>query len=247
MTSEKHRNNWKYVTEFFFISFSAFLGVFFGLLADRFVEAQRNHEEEKRYIERLDGDLALSIESTNKNIDFMKRQAEYLQTILEVLRSEKCKNIVLNDKQKRDFANGFYHIGKLVNYPTLFTGTIDEMISTGKMHVITNEKIRKEIFELFSTIQGVKAIDTLKNLRHSRPIIHVESRIEFRIETPIKWIDDIKPNMVKFELKNLCEDTEFRAALSASQYHTNGTIDFVENRLTDLQYLKTLVEKQRVN
>lgn len=103
------------------------LGIFAGLQVDNWNEERKARAEERDYLLRLSEDAPDSIAQGQWGRDFILRSADRAGVVLQAL--EKCS---VDPDSRLDFANGLYHLGKLLP-PYMLTGTIDELRSTGKL------------------------------------------------------------------------------------------------------------------
>lgn len=200
------------------------LGVFLGIQVDAWNQQRIARAEEADYLARLLSDVDDSIALTDYYIDFMTSAAERATVVLRSL--ERCS---VAEAERVDFANGLYHLGKLAP-ATLSRGTIDELLSTGKLGILSDDAVREalaamlavhgEFAPLFSQAEG-------RTLPH---VNYVDANVVFRIEGPARGNTILQWEEFAIDLDRVCRDRRFHSAVAAVRNYTYDVVTW--NRAT---------------
>jgi len=209
------------------------IGIFIGLQADDWNRARLQQAEENEYLTRLAGDLRYSIVETKRQIDWTSGHAAQGPRIMASLDS--C---LLPDDVQSDFANGLYHIGK-ISPVYLVRSTIDELRSTGKLALISNVELRRQINNTIQEYEDSRDIlDDLRG-RMAPQVNYVDSQVGFRISEAIGGSGEMEFANLIMDFATLCKDRRFYMAVAAA---TNYSWDEVDLSSTTLSALEDLVE-----
>ena len=85
------------------------VGVFLGIQVSNWNEGQREQKLVRGYLQRLNEDFSLSIAGTERTRAFLTTNVENLGVVLGSLR-----DCAVADEQRDRFANGLFHMGKLI-------------------------------------------------------------------------------------------------------------------------------------
>lgn len=184
-------------------------GVFIGFQLDNWNEARKNRAEEHQYLLRLYDDMSATIEQTKSSIAFMRKNADRAGVVLRDLKA--CR---IPDVDGVDFANGLYQLGKLYA-PILVRGTIDELQSTGKMFILRDVGLRRQINETVQTYEDLLNVWPQALGRLNSKVSYVDRVVAYRIEGPHDGGIDIALADVEFDLDSLCTDRRFYTAVAA--------------------------------
>ncbi len=190
-------------------------GVFIGLQVNNWNADREARSGERRYLERLREDVAVSVEQNEWRLSFMQRQVRYSTLALE--RLESC---IIPPEDRDAFANALHHVGKSLP-PVLIRGVINELNATGNFQIIQNEQLREAITKAIEAIETSDLIFTTVLMRGTPHVAYVESQLEYRISAVRSGADDIVWGDIKFDLEALCGDQRFRSALSLSRAYVN--------------------------
>ena len=213
-------------------------GVFIGMQVNTWNSERQARAGEQKYLERLNQDLAVSIEQNEWRMAFMERQNRYSTLALE--RLEVC---AVQEEDRVAFANAFYHVGKSLP-PILVRGVINELNATGNFQTIQNVALRDAITKATEAIETSDLIFSTTLMRANPHVVYVESQLEYRISAARNGSVDIAWDEIAFDLETLCADNRFRSALSVSQAYTNDMLNNVIRTLDQQRELLTMIDAE---
>ena len=185
------------------------VGVFLGFQLESWNEARKERVEELEYLTRLYDDMSESIDGTQPNIDFMISHANKATVVLSSLSA--C-NIAPDEGQ--DFATGLFQLGKVVPAQLVSTA-IDELRSTGKLHILRNVELRSRIQEMQARYQGAISIFSQIEGRLLPHINYVDSVVSFDIDGPISGNSEMPLDKLRMDFQSLCADRHFFNAVAS--------------------------------
>ena len=185
------------------------VGVFLGFQLESWNEARKERVDELEYLTRLYDDMSESIDRTQPNIDFMISHANKATVVLSSLSA--C-NIAPDEGQ--DFATGLFQLGKVVPAQLVSTA-IDELRSTGKLHILRNVELRSRIQEMQARYQGVISIFSQIEGRLLPHINYVDSVVAFEIDGPISGSSEMPLDKLRMDFQSLCADRHFFNAIAS--------------------------------
>lgn len=115
------------------------IGIFIGLQVDDWNQLRKGRILEREYLERLFSDLNGSIEDFVYYSNWDLRRLERQYVVLQSLRSG-----VLREEDRAGFADGLAMAG-IHNPPRRRWGTVEELISTGNISLISDVKFRSAL------------------------------------------------------------------------------------------------------
>lgn len=214
------------------------VGIFIGLQVNDWNEVRKARTQEIVYLERIVDDLFISIQATRANIDFQKEHAGRAVTVLDALKA--CE--IRTDAQ-RDFANGLYHLGKIS--PVAFARTtIDELRSTGKIAILRNADLRRQISQTVQNYEDHRAFISDLQGRLAPQINYVDRRVALRIRGPVGGAAEITWQDVEMDFQSLCEDRHFFNAVSAALNYTWDVTAANIQLADEMEALKLMVESE---
>ena len=211
-------------------------GVFIGLQVNNWNAEREARNGERRYLERLREDVAVSIEQNEWRLSFMERQDRYSTLALE--RLEHC---TIPPEDRDAFANALYHVGKSLP-PVLIRGVIDELNATGNFQIIQNDQLREAITRATEAIETSDLVFSTTLMRGTPHVTYVESQLEYRISGARSGADDIAWGDIRFDLETLCADQRFRSALSLSRAYVNDMTNSVTRARDQQSVLLGMIE-----
>ncbi|MFN3607812.1 MAG: hypothetical protein ACK4Y9_01990 [Hyphomonas sp.] len=214
------------------------LGVFIGMQVNSWNAEREARAGERRYLERLREDVAVSIKQNEWRIAFMERQNRYSTLALD--RLETCE---VPEQDRVSFANAFYHAGKSLP-PILLRGVINELNATGNFQTIRNEELRDAITKATEAIETSNLIFSNVLIRANPHVVYVESQLEYHITGARDGSVDIAWDEVAFDLGTLCADKRFRGALSVSRAYTNDMLNNVARTLDQQRELVKMIDAE---
>ena len=214
------------------------IGIFVGLQADDWNRARLEKVEEAEILARLADDLWSSAVETKSAINWMAGHAEQGTRIMASL--DACQ---LPDDAKSDFATGLYHIGK-ISPVYLIRGTINEIRSTGKLALISNVELRRQINNTIQEYEDGR--DILEDLRGrmASQINYVDSHIGFRIGEPIGGTSDMEFANLVMDFAALCENRRFYNSVAAATNYTWDHIGQNTRIAASLEDLAKMIEHE---
>ena len=216
------------------------IGVFIGIQVSNWNEAREARSEEHSYLERLLDDMQASIARNETQIAFMERHAGYARLVLNQL--DQCAV----DEDARDaFATGLFLIGKSLP-PVMVRGTVDELNTTGRFQYINNSELRRDLIRLIEYVEGLDRIFDTTLERAGPHTTYVESKVEYRFDTPVGGGENIRWENIKVDLDALCADQHFRNAVSAAHVYTNDMIFAGKDVLKRQRDIAGVIEKELV-
>ena len=188
------------------------LGVFLGLQANNWNEAQNDRQLERQYLERLHQDVVLSIEDNLVGKAWDDERARTQRVVLEILASG-----TLADEARADFDAGLIYFG-YHNTLTMRWATVEELRSTGKMGVIRDIALRDLLAQAEASFR-YRAAQTLtlteRIRRYREPIDRRFAPIEYdhRLNGPVSLSYDFDQLVADPEFYNMLAQIEFFASL----------------------------------
>ena len=129
-------------------------GVFIGLQVSNWNEQRAGEEQAKVLLKRLHNDLSNDLKAINAELDYLSVVRNYAMTAVDALNGE-------NEVSDEQFVIGAYQASQ-VNGAFSNRATYNEMLSTGQINLIRNEKLKSMIFGYytvdFSTIVMITKI-----------------------------------------------------------------------------------------
>lgn len=205
------------------------VGVFFGLQVNNWNGERVERLQELAYLARLKDDFVVSVRNEEDDIAFMRRHAGQATVILESL--ERCH---IDEKDQDAFASGLFLLGK-VNQGDLVRETVEELAFAGQYRLLRNAELRRELVELVRLVDEWQSVYPQIVSRLGAHLNYVDSQIVYLIDDAVSPAKDIRFDQVRFDLRSLCSDARFSAAVSTARVITHQIIS--GNQL--------LVERQR--
>lgn len=194
------------------------LGVFIGLQVDTWNQQRIQRAEEEGYLARLLSDIDDSIEGTEFYVDFMTSAAERATVVLRGL--DRC-SVPVEDRV--DFANGLYHLGKLAP-ASLSRGTIDELVSTGKLSILSSGDVREALSAMLAVYEEFVSLFSQAEGRTLPHVNYVDANVVFRIEAPARGNTILGWEDIDVDLATVCRDRRFYAAVAAVRNYTYDVV-----------------------
>ncbi len=214
--------------------FAVVFGVLLALQVNNWNEWRVERIEERKYILRLHADIDQSINTSRAAIAFMENHAARATVVLRSL--DACS---IETDDQLDFANGLFQLGKIVP-PYLADGTLQEMLSTGKMTVIQSLKLREEINNLLSQRRYVLSF---YNSLMDRVTSH-----QVYVDTGVRYFQpegqEIRFENLRFDLETICQDRRFYNSVSASQSLTFDAIYWNRMNINALESAAELISSE---
>lgn len=223
------------------------VGIFIGLQVDDWNEARKDRIDEAEYLERIAEELEISISRNASSVEFQQLHSNLGNTLLTAL--ENCR---LEEPERDNFATAIYLLAK--TSARAFNKTaIDELMSTGRMTIIQNIKLRQQMVQIIGTYSANAAHMLDVQQRMTPHINYVDSVAPIVISGPIGGGQGVSWDMLRADFQTLCKDkrfyNSFASALNYSWDVTHGLIVWGDqlkyvkkNILSELKLLKGNVQ-----
>lgn len=226
--------NWTAVVIDFLI---VVLGVFMGIQVQGWYENQREERQVTDYLHRLNDDFSLSIAGTERTRDFVQSNLRNLTIIVDSLRS--CS---LPQAQRDDFANGFFHVAKLI--PAQFVdGTLQELRASGRLLLLDHDELRDAINETVRENEYQERVWPALQQRGAQNRDHITSKLIVRLEGPINGFSNISWHQLEFDFEAACNDKVLQARLSDLQRMGYVNIDWLDRNITNFRSVRSALER----
>ena len=190
------------------------VGVFIGIQVNDWNAQRIEQSLEQEYLSRLADNLEESSDNTKRTNRRWIRRVGYLNLALKNL--NEC---ALADKDKSNFAEGMYHIGKFeMSY--LNDSTLEEMKSTGRSGIIRNRAIH-DVLDVVEREASYQERVEPQIIAHISPhLAYVKQRVSFEITSISDYNntsdDDFEySNIASYDFDMLCSDAKFIASVSS--------------------------------
>jgi len=227
--------NWAAITIEFVLLVA---GVFLGIQAQQWHMDWEELRLERVYLERIQRDIALSIETNELNISRLTGYSDGQTLVVESLR--RCA--LAEDKQDA-FADGISDIGKVG--PSVFVlNTVEEMLSAGQFSLIRNAAMRdvlnglardaKYQNNIFTTIHAqLGAATVTTSQRTLRTYVDHRGPLD-----PVAWSE------LDIDFAALCTDKRFQSAVSTVRYLTDAQISLNLRANASLETAKAVLDRK---
>lgn len=207
------------------------LGVFIGLQVANWNDDRKDQILEQEYLHRLHADMELSIARTERTRSFVADNTARLGLVLD--RLEKCE---LAEEDRDKFANGLNHAGKLIP-ATFVRGTLDELLSSGRIGLITNTQIRDRLNEAIREMAYLEGVWSSMNARLRGLFHYVDEKAVIRIadEERRHGFGSAKWEELEMDFAALCNDQKFRAAVNLPERLGYVNIDWLDRNLENFR------------
>ncbi len=211
------------------------VGVFVGIQAQQWHLAWEQRRLERVYLERIQSDIALSIETNELNITRLEGLSNGQALVVDSLR-----HCALAENRKDALADGVSDIAKVG--PSVFVlSTMDEMPSAGHFSLISNPDMRDALnglardakyqANIFTAICAqLAAATTITSQRTIR--IYPDQKTPF---DPVAW------NEMEIDFTALCNEKAFQSVLSNVRYLTDAQISLNSRAIDKLRQTKALL------
>ena len=151
-----------------------------------------------------------------------------------------------NRRTKNQFANGLFHLGKIV--PEQFLdGTLVELRSSGKLLLFKNSELRSAINETLREHNYLARVWPALQGRAQLNRDYVDSKVIYVIDRPIDGFSTITWSEIDIQFDQVCRDREFKARLSALKRSANVNIDWLNRNLVNFARVERLLKQELTN
>ncbi|MBT8473547.1 MAG: hypothetical protein HKP25_10005 [Marinicaulis sp.] len=207
------------------------VGVFIGIQVSNWNDARADRIAEKEYLSRLVIDSTASIELIDMRRDSLLEWARNVEALVAGLANGDRVAVAVHE-------DGLLQATRINRASPQFA-TITELISSGRINIIQDVKIRNAIAEAESEARNRDAyVDILNTGQKSLlPII----RTRFRLVTTGEDPDGFMDYRIEYDFDALAADDEFINALSQSANHLRVNAGWLNSVKTDMEKLRSLI------
>ena len=196
-------------------------GIFLGMQVTDWNEERKERQEENSYLQRLLVDMDRSLELQKHEVEVSSGQLDRIKYVIRVIEGDPNTSIKEFDKNLVQ--------GGVTRSMRLVKGTMNELVSTGRLATISNQSIRNAVIELIENFE-----------RGEKTIERVNVRFEpFKVEYHRYFIDrsynPLNKIPVDYDLEKLKKDETF-LLISHNVYQ----MMLIYNRFHTLSYERTL-------
>jgi hypothetical protein len=214
------------------------LGVFMGIQIQGIYQDRRDQAQVEDYLQRLHEDFSLSIKGTQRTKKFVTQNLNDLSVVISSL-----SNCAVANEQKDQFANGLFHLGKIV--PEHFLdGTLVELRSSGRLLLFKNVELRDAINEVLREHNYLARVWPALQRRARLNADYIDSKVIYAIDRPIDGFSSITWSEIDVQLEKACKDREFNARLSALKRSANVNVDWLNRNLVNFERVKLLLKQE---
>jgi hypothetical protein len=214
------------------------VGIFVGLQVDNWNEERKARAEEQEYLARLSEDAAGSLEQGQFMRGFIVDSADRAGIVLRALDS--CS---IDPADQEDFANGLYHLAKLFP-PYMVRGTIDELISTGKLTILGNTELRDRLNSTIREYERFSLIFDDAEARTQSHVAYVDSVVVYRISKPQSGNTEIAWSDIEVDLDAICHDRRFYTAVAAARNYAYDVASWHDATMQFIAEFKAAVDAE---
>jgi hypothetical protein len=214
------------------------LGVFLGIQVANWNAELIERREARDSMLRLQEDLGLSIQLTQSSIDFMADNARLADLALARLRA--CD---LPARDRDDFATSLYRLGKVT--PARFVRTtFDELRDSGKLRLIGNPGLRRDLTEVARLGEWYDKVFTLIAGRLEAHEAYIDGQVIFDVDGSIGGGGRIGWERLDMDFEVACRDRRFLAAVAASRNYTYDVLSDAAGMQARFEALLAKIEKE---
>lgn len=208
------------------------VGVFMGIQVQGWYQDQRDKKLITDYLHRLNDDFALSIAGTQRTKAFVRSNLENLTVVVDSL-----KRCHLPENQRDAFANGFFHMAKLI--PAQFVdGTLEELRSSGRLLLLKNDDLRVAINETVRENEYQARVWPALQRRGASNRDYISDYVIFWLDGPVDGFSNISWNLLEFDFEAACGDKVLHARLSDLQRISYVNIDWLDRNLRNFEHTR---------
>ena len=219
----REQNYYAVVLEFLIV----IAGVVIGFQITAWNQVRSDRALEQEYLQRLSSDLQGSLELMQDDIDLLNGWRANAEFTYEVLRQGE-----LLDDDRAAFDRGLI-VGHWLNYTRGRYATIDELVTTGRLTLITDPDLRTSISQLRSDIENIQRMIELISDRQNAVMGLIQTRIVMQ---------DMMEFQVHYDFEALVEDDAFINAYGNSTSYLSTNVFWLEQISESTRALKHKVD-----
>lgn len=233
LTKHVKDQNWLAVSIDFAI---VVLGVFIGIQVANWNESQREQTLLRGYLHRLNEDFSLSIAGTERTRAFLTTNQDNLGIVLNSLRA--C---AVTDEQRDEFANGLFHMGKLI--PAQFVdGTLEELRASGRLLLVKNAGLRDAINETVREYEYQARVWPAIQLRAGDNRSYITGSHIFWLDRPVDGFSNVSWNELEIDLLQVCKDRVLLSRVSDLHRMSSTIVSWLDRNLTNFRTVKHFLD-----
>ena len=238
LTEHLKQQNWTAVGIDFLI---VVLGVFMGIQVQAWYEGQREQKLVRNYLHRLNEDFSLSIAGTERTKTFVTSNLDNLGIVLRSLR-----DCAVADGKKDRFANGLFHMGKLI--PAQFVdGTLEELRASGRLLLVQNDDLRTAINETVREHEYQARVWPALQRRAASSRTYITDSFIFWMNRPVNGFSNATWSELEIDLMEACTDKTLLSRLSDLHRVSSTSIDWLDRNLNNFTNVKKLLDRELEN
>jgi hypothetical protein len=193
------------------------VGVFVGLQASNWNDERLERAQERDYLIHLHEDISDSAAGLKNDIAAVENQLSAQAIILTAL--NEC---VVQEEDQEIIQLGFASLGH-VNPPRFFRRTVDELTSSGRLHIVQSTDLKAELARIVALLEYREKVQETVFRRMEHHLNPVQAQLQFDLSTPI----DGYPNYptVTFDIQKLCKHPENAAAISTISFISRSRLE----------------------
>jgi len=222
--------NWTAVALDFII---VVVGVFIGIQVANWNEARGERRLEVKYLERFYFDMVRSIDQVNKDLGWSEDRIDTQKIVLRSLREKRLK-----EADKQDFDRGLAFFG-YVSQPSRNWQTVEELKSSGRMAILSDESLRELILRVESDYNERIQRNTFNRIDRNENRLRIQDRWQYISSD----FDENGQTVILYNFDALVHDTEFLNRLSHMQSVTELNIRDQQEDLASFALLRDATVK----
>ena len=201
------------------------VGVYLGIALGNWNERQQQKQLERDYLERIRDDLSRAAAGADRQADTFADHAVMYEDMMVALEACELGGAVSEDR----FAFALWRVGK-INRPPLFGATLEELVSSGQMQLVSDPSLREALVTLVAEVRGADSTYEQINRRVLPYTNYIEQRIRMRAPNDNSGVDfeagTFDADLVDFDFGSFCADPLFLGAASGLR-HSSGFLEII--------------------
>jgi len=221
------------------------IGILIALQINNWNETRKDRIQEQKFLTRFEAEISTNIESITLSIDLNKSRRQRAEFLMKTIDSP-----LLAENSASYFIRSIEHAG-YTNFPVISDNTFQEIKSSGKISLITNENIRSALQQYYSWWSSdlgqynfIREDTQLRYNHEKEGILSPAQQISMG-----HYFDSIiyNPSDAKLVYERMIRKSGFLAMLPniiQSQIEAEGSFDNIQQRATDL---KSMIQQELKN
>ncbi len=182
------------------------IGILLALQINSWNQAYKDRKAERYILKSFMTDLDNDIKQLSRNIEATEMQLANLDTIVQILEQEGP-------------VSKFFSLQRSIHDIRTFDpsqGTYDESLSSGKLQLISNNRLREHTFNYYRDISRNDTDEAMRKIRDDIILPYVNNYIYNRKES-IRFIFNTKAELPRLDLHQLAKDEKYYGILIAAK------------------------------